>query len=64
MPAYVCWINKECLQLQNVSIPIKRYQRKATPPPLFTLFIVIFSYEIEEPSGMVLRLSWGGGAVR
>lgn len=36
MPAYVCWINKECLQPQNVSIPIKRYQRKApfAPSPL------------------------------
>lgn len=51
MPAYVCWINKECLQLKNLLIPIKRYQRKATFltatafPPQLSCFVAIFSYE-------------------
>lgn len=65
MSAYVCWINKECLQLKNLLIPIKRYQRKATFP-IATAFppnyLVLLQYFPLRYQGLPqLILSWGGG---
>lgn len=73
MPAYVCWINKECLQPQNVSIPIKRYQRKAPfapsslppSPPRLPIYLVGCNMALWNKPVFQFAIKaasgWGGG---
>lgn len=62
MPAHVCWINKECLQLKNLLIPIKCYQRKASFPtttafpPNYLVLLQYFPMRHQGLSQLILNI--------